>query len=124
MSSMPALDQTPPAPPDVSSQMGGSPFSGVSAMMQQKSAGQQDDGQVNPKGSLITMSEAIKKVVDQMAKMEPSFAPFGDRIRSLLDAGVGAATSGSAPDQKPPVMSPSQRPGEQGASAPGQGFPG
>lgn len=123
-SSMPSLDQTPPQPPDITAQQGQSPYSGVSSMMQQQQ-GQQQGGAPDPKGALVAQSDAVKKVVDQMAKMEPAFAPFADRIKSLLDAGLGAAISGGGPggssqQSQPPVMGPnSMRP-----SAPGSGFPG
>jgi hypothetical protein len=127
-----SLDMPPPQPPDVTSQMGASPFSGVSSMLQQKAGqGGEQGGGANPKGALLAQSEAVKKVVDQMAKMEPGFAPFADRIRSLLDAGVGAVTSGGSPqpgssaEMPPKFQGPAtMRPGEQGANASGQGFPG
>jgi hypothetical protein len=127
-SSFPQLDAPPPQPPGVTGQMGAgaSPYAGASAALQKP---QGDQGGTNPRGALVTMSDAIKKVLDQMAKMENGFSPFADRIRSLLDAGVGSVMSsgppGSSPDEsKPQVMSPSQKPGEMGAAAPGPGFPG
>jgi hypothetical protein len=133
-SSMPQLDAPPPQPPDVSSQMGaGAPFAGVSSMLQQK--GDQGGGGANPKGALQAQAEACKKVVDQMAKMEPGFGPFADRIKSLLDAGIGVISSagpqpGSSGDQGAPGMAGappgggSNAPGPMGAQAPGSGFPG
>ena len=121
-SSMPTLDQTPPVPPEVGAQMGQSPYGGVSAMMQQKAQGGGD--QAHPQGSLIAQSDAVKKVIDQMARMEPGFGPFADRIKSLLDAGMGAVVSGGPPGQtqaqKPSIMGPnSMKPGP-----PQSGFPG
>jgi hypothetical protein len=128
MASSPSLDAPPPQPPDVTSQQGGggsSPFSGIGSMLQKKQDDQQ--GPANPRGSLITMKDAISKVLDQMSKMEPNFSPYADRINSLLDAGVGAVVSGGPPgsqSQQSQVMSPSQRPGDNSAQAPGAGFPG
>ena|ERR1700722_7440697 len=130
-SSMPQLDQSPPQPPGVMSQMGApDPYSGVSQMLAQKNA-PQGGGGANPKGALAAQAEAIKKVLDQMAKMETGFGPFADRIKSLLDAGIGTAMSGgpqpnSSAGQPPSVQGPvaSNRPGDQGAAAPGAGFPG
>jgi hypothetical protein len=131
MGSSPMLDAAPPQPPDVSGQQGQSPFSGVGAMLQKQGqggpgAGGGAPGGVNPRGALVTMSDAIKKVLDQMAKMESGFSPFADRIRSLLDAGVGSVMSGGPPgsgsqSNAPSVMSPSQRPENPGGSG---SFPG
>jgi hypothetical protein len=124
------LDQAPPQPPDVTGQQGQSPFSGVGAMLQKQGQGGPGaggpPGQPNPRGALVTMSDAIKKVLDQMAKMESGFSPFADRIRSLLDAGVGTVMSGGPPgsgsqSNAPSVMSPSQRPEQPGDSG---SFPG
>jgi len=129
MGSSPMLDQAPPQPPDVTGQQGQSPFAGVGSMLQkqgQGAPGAGPPGQPNPRGALVTMSDAIKKVLDQMAKMESGFSPFADRIRSLLDAGVGSVMSGGPPGSgsqasQPSVMSPSQRPEQPGDSG---GFPG
>src|SRR5271168_4288818 len=100
-SSMPTLDQTPPVPPDISGQMGQSPYAGVSSMMQQQQQGA-GGGQAHPQGALVAQSEAVKKVIDQMAKMEPGFGQFADRIKSLLDAGLGVVISGGPPGQSGP----------------------
>jgi hypothetical protein len=129
MGSSPMLDQAPPQPPDVTGQQGASPFAGVGSMLQKQGQGSPGDGppgQPNPRGALVTMSDAIKKVLDQMAKMESGFSPFADRIRSLLDAGVGSIMSGGPPGSSsqgsaPAVMSPSQRPDQPGTSG---SFPG
>jgi len=128
MASIPTLDAPPPQPPDVTAQQGSSPFSGVSSMLGQKSEQQNAAaGPPNPRGALITMKDAIGKVLDQMSKMESSFSPFADRIKALLDAGVGSVISGGPPgtQQEPQkIMSPSQRPGDMGSNAIGAGFPG
>lgn len=125
-SSMPTLDQTPPVPPDVSGQMGQSPYAGVAGMMQQKT--QQDGGggdQAHPQGALVAQSEAVKKVIDQMSKMEPGFGPFADRIKSLLDAGLGAVISGGSPGQsEPPQAGGMMGPNSMKPGPPGAGFPG
>ena len=133
MGSSPMLDQAPPQPPDVTGQQGASPFAGVGSMLQKQGQGSPGDGppgQPNPRGALVTMSDAIKKVLDQMAKMESGFGPFSDRIKSLLDAGLGVVMSagpqpGASAGQPPSIQGPaSNRPGEMGARAPGAGFPG
>ena len=71
-SSMPQLDAPPPQPPDVLNQMGASPYAGVSSMLAQKNGGEQGGapGAPNPKGALVAQADAIKKVLDQMAKKE------------------------------------------------------
>ncbi len=130
-SSFPNLDQPPPQPPDVAGPMGagpGAPYGGVSSMLAQKQGGAEGGGppsQVNPKGALIAQSEAIKKVLDGMAKAEPGFGPFADRIRSLLDAGIGSVVSAGgqpgASGGKPPQM---QGPASMRPEAPGGSFPG
>lgn len=117
-SSMPTLDQTPPPPPDVAGQTGASPYAGMGAMMQKKDQGPDGGGGAHPQGALIAQGEAVKKVIDQMAKMESGFGPFADRIKSLIDAGVGSVTSGGS-DSNPPGGAPSGP-----AAPPGPGFPG
>ena len=124
-SSMPTLDQTPPVPPELSGQMGQSPYAGVSSMMKDQAQQQGGGGaQAHPQGALIAQSEAVKKVIDQMAKMEPGFGPFADRIKSILDAGLGVVVSGGPPGQsaaeKPSIMGPNS----MKATPPGSGFPG
>src|ERR1700683_250557 len=100
MGSAPTLSQPPPQPPNVTGQQGQSPYAGSAAMMQSKLQ-QGQGGEVNPRGALLQMGDGIKKVLDQMAKMESAFAPFADRIRSLIDAGIGAINSGGPPGTQP-----------------------
>jgi hypothetical protein len=126
MASVPTLDQPPTQPPDVTGQQGQSPYSGMSSMLQDKLGGQQQGGpgQVNPKGALLNMSEAVKKVLDQMAKMESGFGPFADRIRALLDAGIGAINAGGPGGAQNPgqISGPASAKPDQGDN--GAAFPG
>lgn len=123
-SGMPSLDQTPPSPPELSGQQGQSPYAGVSSMMQkQQQPG--GGGAPQPQGALVAQAEAVKKVIDQMAKMESGFGPFADRIKSLLDAGLGAVMSngGGSGAQSPGGSAGPMGPDSMKPPAPG-GFPG
>jgi hypothetical protein len=97
----------------------------MGSMMQQKMqgpGGPGGGGGAQPQGALMAQSEAVKKVIDQMSKMEPSFGPFADRIKSLLDAGLGAVMSAGGPGAgQPPAI---QGPNSMKPEPPGSGFPG
>jgi hypothetical protein len=45
-------------------------------------------GGVNPTGSIDAMADAVKTIVQRMASMAPVFAPFGNRISTVLDLGM------------------------------------
>lgn len=89
------LDETPGLPPDVSSQMGSGadkpPFSGVGSMMAKQKPGGSGGGDVSPTGAIQSASEAVEKVIDNMATMSEAFKPFANRIKQFLQAGVAEA---------------------------------
>lgn len=105
---MGALAMTPPPPPEAAAQMGPKvPFAGVGQLMNQNAA--------NPDGQTSAAFEAVKKVLDNMAKQKPELAPYCKRAIDILQSGVEQVMGGGA---KPPE---SVKP-PQGAEA--QSFPG
>ena len=86
------LDNPPPAPPDVQSQMG--------AMLQQKFAQQgQDQGggppgelksisEANPRGALMVKVNAIEKVMREIAQQHEAMAPYVERSLGILKQGM------------------------------------
>lgn len=87
------LDNPPPAPPDVQSQMG--------AMLQQKFAQGGQPGQdgapppdlksaseTNPRGALMVKINAIEKVAKEIAQQHEAMAPFVERAMNTLKQGM------------------------------------
>ena len=120
-----SFDETPKAPPEVSGQMGGEtekmPFSGVGKMMADKPA----PGGASPTGGLQAAGDAVEKVIDNMAQQAEVFAPYANRMKQILKAGlaeVAKAGVGGKPggeSGRPPGVS--AKPPETGMAA---GFPG
>lgn len=110
---MPAMMETPPPPAAVTGAMGGGaekvPFAGVGSMMAGKPPG---PGGASPMGGFAAAAEAVEKVVDNMATMDKEGAPFGARIKQMLQAwkseaakrgpGGGVPGGGAPPSAKPP----------------------
>lgn len=124
------LDQPPPQPADVTAQSG-SPNAGIAAMLAQKASQSQgppgdlsSPSAANPQGALIAQYQAVKKVVEQMARMDENFAPFARRAMAILEAGLGTSISQGKPgiSTPPPGQEPSSNRPPEGESA--QGFPG
>jgi len=119
----------PPAPgPEVTAQMGGgsSPGAGLSSLVPSSPMGiaPEGGGQPNPKGFLVSQIETVKRVLQQIAAAEPSFAPFADKAAQILDSGLSAvaASPGAPGPARPPeqatggVVPPP--PGGEGAMPP------
>lgn len=94
------MDRPPLPSPDVQAQMGvpeqPPPAAGLSAVrpgglgpMGRPGGG----GAPNPHGFLMAQVDAVNKVLDQMAKAEPGFAPFAQRARAILESGMSAVSS-------------------------------
>lgn len=93
------LDQPPPSSPDVSSQTGASPFSGMSQMIAEK-LGSKPGGdkeapisETHPQGAILAMFEAVKKAAEQMARINDEMKPFVDRALGILEQGVKQAVA-------------------------------
>lgn len=90
----PMAMERPPQPPEVAAQQ--APFSQVGGMMgQQAAAG-------NP---LLSAFAAVSKVIEQMAKMAPPFAPYAQRMMAIGKAGIEEmAKSKGGAEQGPPMQ--------------------
>lgn len=125
------LDSPPPQPPDVSSQTGG-PFGGVAQMMgQQKPQPGAPPGDlasgVHPQGALLAQFQAVKKVIEQMSKLDDKMAPFATRALAILQTGVEAAVGGGPPGAaagQPPISGPGVQSNKPAEGEAGRGFPG
>jgi len=95
---MPGMDRPPLPGPDIQSQMGtpqapppGPPgLSGIKPMGDQ---GGPAPGAPNPHGFLLAQVEAVKKVLEQIASAEPTFAPFAQKAVAIMDTGVSAVSA-------------------------------
>jgi hypothetical protein len=134
MSSSPLrLDNPPPQPPDVAAQQGG-PFAGVAGMMGQQKpqppGGPPGDlaSGVHPQGALLAQFQAVKKVIEQMSKLDDKMAPFATRALAILQTGVEAAVGGgagaAASAGQPPISGPGIQSNKAAEGEAGKGFPG
>lgn len=108
-----------PPPPDVAAQMGHtSPMDQVTGSV----ASHLMAGGIAPHGALLSQGQAVEKVIQQMGRISPKFAPWGDKIVTLLKTGLAEAAGGAAHGEPgPPPGGPSLRPptGEGAGSFPG-----
>lgn len=127
------LDRTPAPPPQVGAQMQ-SPASGLAAIIQAIRAKQMAEGggQPPPPGApgaapvaspatgdnagFTAQADLVENVLNQMARVKPTFAPWGNRMLSLLRAGVAESIQAPASGQEPP---PASEPAGGSATAPG-----
>src|SRR6185437_8748863 len=85
----------PPPPPEAAGQMGQKmPFAGVGQLMNQQAA--------NPNAQTSAAFEAVKKVLDNMAKQSPKMAPYCKRAIDILQSGVEQVMGGGAGDSAKP----------------------
>ena len=99
-----ALDRPPMPPPDVTGQMGMPPTNpptepGLAGMMPPQ--GQPQPGAVNPNGELVAQTEAVKRVLEQIVRLNPVMAPFAQKCISILDTGLSAVSQSSPTSQNP-----------------------
>lgn len=71
----------------------------------------------NPQDAMLAQAEAIKKVLDQMAKMNERFAPFANRMVEVMQAGLSEALAAEGTAAAPPGPPPK-------VETAGVGFPG
>jgi hypothetical protein len=126
----PGLDMPPMPDPSITSQQGtpqaAPPGRGLGAIAAQRPGGQPAPGAPDPHGAVTTQVEAIKKVLEEMAKTEPMMAPFAARATAVLDSGLSAVRSspqtseGNAGDIGPGAQG---NPPPQGRGGVGQGPP-
>lgn len=88
----------PPLPPEVAAQMGQS-YEHQLAAHQMAHAGAQvgapgAGGAPNPQGAFLVQGKAVEKVVTDMARMNPKFAAYAERITGILKAGMAASVGG------------------------------
>lgn len=121
----PVLGATPSLPPDTSAQMGAgpeSPYAGVGKMLQQQQGDNDQDNyssieKAHPQGALMIKVNAVKKVLEEIAQMGKSIAPFCRQASELLQQGLAAEMKNSQPGmvggmgQTPPTTSDVQSPG-------------
>lgn len=97
-----AMDRPPMPPPDVTGQMGIPPTQpssepGLASMMPQQ--GEQQS--VNPNGELMAQTEAVKRVLEQMVRLNPTMAPFAQKCITILDTGLAAVSQSPATSDNP-----------------------
>jgi hypothetical protein len=85
--------------------------------------GAQAAGPLNPKGKIVDTWGTVKKVLEQLAGMDPKLQPYVGRAVSIMEAGVAEATGGSGgPQQTSPLQSPAI--GAEAKPPEGAAFPG
>jgi hypothetical protein len=47
-------------------------------------------GAVNPNGEVVAQTEAVKRVLEQIVRLNPVMAPFAQKCISILDTGLSA----------------------------------
>lgn len=98
---MPMMDRPPMPPPEVQGQMGMQPDGpqaepGLASMAQ----GQPQPGAVNPNGELVAQTEAVKRVLEQIVRLNPVMAPFAQKCISILDTGLSAVSQSPTASQQ------------------------
>lgn len=102
-------DMPPPLPPDVASQMGQPPSAQVAQMVSHGALA------ANPQGAILAQGQAVEKVLRDMARTQPKFGPFADRMVAVLKAGLGELTG---PDSTASQPAPMAVPGGQSLRPP------
>jgi hypothetical protein len=118
---LPGMDRPPLPSPEIQSQMGvpqppprEAGLSGIKPMER----GTPAPGNANPHGFLLAQVDAVKKVLDQIAQAEPTFAPFAQKAISIMDSGVSAVSTA------PQLGAPGTGPTETGTAGPAPPPPG
>jgi hypothetical protein len=91
-----ALDRPPLPPPEVGGQMGIPPTPpptqpGLASMMP-PTAGQPAPGATDPNGEVVAQTEAVKRVLEQVVRLNPVMAPFAQKCITILDTGLAAVS--------------------------------
>jgi len=103
--------------------MGGAPdqgpFGGIGKMMAAQrppgAAPPTAPGGAEPMGALKSAGDAVSKVIDNMAKMDPEGAPFAARIKQMLESWQAEAAKrgpGGRAMSTPPAGAPPAGPGK------------
>jgi len=118
---LPGMDRPPLPGPEIQSQMGvpqppppGAGMAGLKPPAQEGPA----PGAPNPHGFLMAQVDAVKKVLEQIAGAEPTFAPFAQKAISIMDTGVSAVSTAPKPG------GPGAGPTESGTAGPAPPPPG
>jgi hypothetical protein len=92
-----SLDRPPVQPPNVMGQMGvpAEPAAQLGEQIRQAQQGMQpSQDRANPQGFMLMRAQAIVAVLDEMARASELFAPFANRMKQILDMGVGESLAG------------------------------
>ena len=112
---LPGMDRPPMPAPDIQSQMGvpqpPPPGAGLS-QLQPVDKAVPAPGAPNPHGFLMAQVDAVKKVLEQIASAEPTFAPFAQKAIAIMDTGVSAVSTAPKPG------GPGSGPTETGTAGP------
>lgn len=99
----------PPPPPDMTAQMG------IGPGLQAAAGRVQQPASPNPHAAILAQADAVKAVLEQMAKLESVFAPFARQAIAAITSGVSAVSSA------PPMGLPQDMPaGPTHPGGPGQ----
>jgi hypothetical protein len=60
-----------------------------------------DQQAVNPNGELMAQTEAIKRVLEQIVRLNPIMAPFAQKCITILDSGLSAVSQSPATTDNP-----------------------
>lgn len=119
---VPGMDRPPMPSPDIQSQMGTpqQPPSGA-GLSQMKPMDQSGPapGAPNPHGFIMAQADAIKKVLNQMAQAEVTFAPFAQKMIQVMESGVSAVSAAPSGQQEA-----APAPAEAGTAGPSPSAPG
>jgi hypothetical protein len=97
---LPGMDRPPLPSPDIQSQMGvpqPPPREGGLSGIKPMNQGGPAPGAPNPHGFLMAQVDAVKKVLEQIAGAEPTFAPFAQKAIQIMDTGVSAVSTAPSP---------------------------
>jgi hypothetical protein len=78
-------------------------------------------GAPNPHGFLLAQVDAVKKVLEQIANAEPTFAPFAQKAIQVMDTGVSAVSTAPVPSSSNAGPSEAGTAGPQPAAMGGAG---
>lgn len=100
-----ALDRPPMPPPEVTGQMGQPPTNpptepGLASMMPQQGQAPAP-GAVDPNGEVVAQTEAVKRVLEQIVRLNPVMAPFAQKCITILDTGLSAVSQSPATSTNP-----------------------
>jgi hypothetical protein len=73
---------------------------GLASMLPPQGQGPQP-GAVDPNGELVAQTEAVKRVLEQIVRLNQVMAPFAQKCITILDTGLSAVSQSPATNQNP-----------------------